>query len=48
MIKKSLISYNQPKGLNPDDSKKVKAENLDRTIETEEEREKEGEPGKQV
>ncbi|XP_034322078.2 uncharacterized protein [Magallana gigas] len=36
-----------PKGLHPDDSKKVKAENLDRTIETEEEREKEGEPGKQ-
>uniref|UniRef100_K1QWZ9 Metalloendopeptidase n=1 Tax=Magallana gigas TaxID=29159 RepID=K1QWZ9_MAGGI len=35
-----------PKGLHADDSKKVKAQNLDRTIETEEEKEKEGEQGK--
>lgn len=47
MIKKFFL-YFKPKGLHPDDSKKVKAENLDRTIETEEEKEKEGEPGKQV
>lgn len=48
MIKKLFILYNQFKGLYFDDLKKVKVENLDRIIEIEEEREKEGEFGKQV
>lgn len=38
----------QPKGLHPDSSKDVKAKNLDETIESKEESEKEGVPGKEV
>ena len=38
----------QPKGLHPDSSKDVKAKNLDQTIESKEESEKEGVPGKEV
>ena len=38
----------QPKGLHPESAKNVKAKNLDQTIETREESEKEGVQGKEV
>lgn len=43
-----MPNHLQPKGLHPENAKNVKAKNLDQTIETKEESEKEGVQGKEV